>query len=236
MNSFEWVLYYSMAYLNSIICNIFWFTPFSSVSTDTNSSTQTACTSPGFDMLQQELIFFQCHFGYFISFIFVYMQWFLLDIKSHFNFVVQARVSVWWTTLWASCCLILSLLPKGDCFTLPMWPLLVAQMAKNLPAMQETWVQPLGKIPWRREWLLNSRILEWRVPWTEELLGPLSMGSQRVGQDWETDTSFSPHASLTLELAYREPLCPILVSRNSNLHLSWQFLFSCKTSLVQGSA
>ena len=112
MNSFEWVLYYSMAYLNSIICNIFWFTPFSSVSTDTNSSTQTACTSPGFDMLQQELIFFQCHFGYFISFIFVYMQWFLLDIKSHFNFVVQAWVSVWWTTLWASCCLILSLLPK----------------------------------------------------------------------------------------------------------------------------
>ena len=31
---------------------------------------------------------------------------------------------------------------------------LVAQMAKNLPAMWETWVQCLGKIdPLRREWL-----------------------------------------------------------------------------------
>ena len=30
---------------------------------------------------------------------------------------------------------------------------LVVQMAKNLPAMQETWVQSLvGKIPWRRKW------------------------------------------------------------------------------------
>ena len=30
---------------------------------------------------------------------------------------------------------------------------LVAQMVKNLPAMQETWFDPwVGKIPWRREW------------------------------------------------------------------------------------
>ena len=29
------------------------------------------------------------------------------------------------------------------------WASLVAQMVKNLPAMQETWV---GKIPWRRAW------------------------------------------------------------------------------------
>ena len=29
---------------------------------------------------------------------------------------------------------------------------LVAQMVKNLPAMQETLVQSLGLIPWRREW------------------------------------------------------------------------------------
>ena len=30
------------------------------------------------------------------------------------------------------------------------WASLVAQLVKNLPEMQETWV---GKIPWRREWL-----------------------------------------------------------------------------------
>ena len=34
------------------------------------------------------------------------------------------------------------------------WASLVDQMVKNLPAMQETWVQSwVGKIPWRREWL-----------------------------------------------------------------------------------
>ena len=33
------------------------------------------------------------------------------------------------------------------------WASLVAQLAKTLPAMQETWV---GKIPWRREWLPTS--------------------------------------------------------------------------------
>ena len=36
------------------------------------------------------------------------------------------------------------------------WASLVAQLAKTLPAMQETWV---GKIPWRREWLPTSIFL-----------------------------------------------------------------------------
>ena len=37
-----------------------------------------------------------------------------------------------------------------------IWASLVAQMVKNLPAMQETWMRSLGgisgKMPWRREW------------------------------------------------------------------------------------
>ena len=36
---------------------------------------------------------------------------------------------------------------------LNIWDSLVARMVKNLPAMQETWVQSLGReIPWRREY------------------------------------------------------------------------------------
>ena len=36
----------------------------------------------------------------------------------------------------------------------------VAQMVKNLPAMQETWVQSLGQEdPWRREWQLTPVFL-----------------------------------------------------------------------------
>ena len=31
---------------------------------------------------------------------------------------------------------------------------MAAQLVKNLPAVQETWVDPwVGKMPWRREWL-----------------------------------------------------------------------------------
>ena len=38
---------------------------------------------------------------------------------------------------------------------------LVVQLVKNLPAMQETWVQcpGIGKIPWRRKWLLTPVFL-----------------------------------------------------------------------------
>ena len=35
------------------------------------------------------------------------------------------------------------------------WACLVAQLVKNLPAVQETWV---GKIPWRREWLPSTPV------------------------------------------------------------------------------
>ena len=55
---------------------------------------------------------------------------------------------------------------------------LVAQTIKNLPAMQEAWVQSLGqKDPLEKEMATHSSILAWRVPWTEEPDGLQSMGS-----------------------------------------------------------
>ena len=46
---------------------------------------------------------------------------------------------------------------------------LVAQLVKNLPAMQETWVQFLGwEDPLEKEMATHSTILAWRIPWTEE--------------------------------------------------------------------
>ena len=45
----------------------------------------------------------------------------------------------------------------------------MAQMVKNLPAMQETGVQSLGQQdPLEKGIAAHSRILTWRVPWTEE--------------------------------------------------------------------
>ena len=44
-----------------------------------------------------------------------------------------------------------------------------AQMVKNLPAMQETWVQSLGwEGPLEKAVAIHSSILAWRIPWTEE--------------------------------------------------------------------
>ena len=56
---------------------------------------------------------------------------------------------------------------------------LVAQMVKNLPAMQETQVQSLGQEnPLEKGMATHSRILAWRIPWIEENGALQSMGSQ----------------------------------------------------------
>ena len=60
----------------------------------------------------------------------------------------------------------------------------MAQMVKNLPAMQETpfrslyWEDPLGE-----EMAIHSSILDQRIPWTEELGRLQPTESQRVGHD-----------------------------------------------------
>ena len=54
---------------------------------------------------------------------------------------------------------------------------LVAQMVKNLPAMQETWVRSLGwEDPLEKGMATHSSILAWEVPRTKEPLGLQSTG------------------------------------------------------------
>ena len=59
------------------------------------------------------------------------------------------------------------------------WASLVAQLVKNLPVEQDTWVRSLG---WEdlleKGKATHSSILAWRIPWTVQ-----SMGLQRVRQD-----------------------------------------------------
>ena len=60
----------------------------------------------------------------------------------------------------------------------------MAQTVKNLPAVQEIWVQPLDREdPLEKGIAPHSSILAWRIPWTEEPGGLQSMGLQRVRQD-----------------------------------------------------
>ena len=60
----------------------------------------------------------------------------------------------------------------------------MAQIVKNLPALQETWVRFLGgEDLLEKEMATHSSILAWRIPWTEEPGRLQSTGLQRVRQD-----------------------------------------------------
>ena len=60
----------------------------------------------------------------------------------------------------------------------------VVQLVKNLPAVQETRVQSLGREdPLEKGMATHSSILAWRIPWTEEPDRLQSTGSLRVGHD-----------------------------------------------------
>ena len=61
---------------------------------------------------------------------------------------------------------------------------LIAQMVKNLSAVQETRVQSLGREdPLEKEMTTHPTLLVWRIPWTEEAGKLQSKGLQRVGHD-----------------------------------------------------
>ena len=64
----------------------------------------------------------------------------------------------------------------------------MTQTVKNLPAMQETWVQsPGGEDPLEKGMATHSNILAWKIPWTGEP-GRLPVhGVARVGHDLVTN-------------------------------------------------
>ena len=67
----------------------------------------------------------------------------------------------------------------------------MVKIVKNPSSMQETWVQSLDQEdPLKNGMATYSSILAYGIPWTEEPGGLQSMGSQRVGHDWEINTLF----------------------------------------------
>ena len=80
------------------------------------------------------------------------------------------------------------------------WASIVAQTVKYLPAIQETWVWSLGwEDPLEKEMATHLSILAWRIPWTEEPGGLQSMGLQRAGHDWATNTH-TPESWISLKI------------------------------------
>ena len=75
----------------------------------------------------------------------------------------------------------------------------LAQLVKNLPAMQETWVRSLG---WEdrleKGKATHGSVLAWRIPWTEAPGGLQSVGLQRLKRDTVTESSFLLPPSFSL--------------------------------------
>ena len=92
---------------------------------------------------------------------------------------------------------------------------LVAQMAKNMLAMQDTWVSSLGQEdPLEKGMATHSSILAWRIPWTEKTGGLHSMGLQ----SWTRLRDEHFHFSMG--------------SRKSEKHLAHVDLFLCLKARV----
>ena len=73
---------------------------------------------------------------------------------------------------------------KSITFNVPLRESLQAQMVENLTAVQETWVQPLGREdPLEKGMATHSSLLAWRIPGTEQPGRLQSIRSQRVGHN-----------------------------------------------------
>ena len=69
----------------------------------------------------------------------------------------------------------------------------MAQLVKNLPTMQETQVQSMGREdPLKNEMATHFNTLVWEIPWTEESGGLPTLGMQ------ESDTTKPPPPQLIL--------------------------------------
>ena len=58
----------------------------------------------------------------------------------------------------------------------------MVQLVKNLPTMQETWVQSLGQEdPLEQEMATHCSMLAWEIPWTERAWCAMVLG---VAKSW----------------------------------------------------
>ena len=87
-------------------------------------------------------------------------------------------------------------LAGGFFTTVPPGKALAAQMVKNLPAMQETWVLSLAQEdPLEEEMGIHSTILAWEIPWTEEPDGL----QYRITNSWTRNEWLSMHTCIVTQ-------------------------------------
>ena len=112
---------------------------------------------------------------------------------------------------------------------------MVAQMVKNLPAIQETWVRSLGwKDPLKKGMATRSSILAWKIPWMDEpgrlqSMGPIQGSNPRLLHlpHWLADSvplrqlrSIQvPHLLYPFQWTFRLLPCPGYGKSSQNEHL-----------------
>ena len=137
----------------------------------------------------------------------------------------------------------------GFSFSFVFWRAsLVAQMVKNLPAMQDTWV---GENAWRREWLPTPVFLPGESPWTEEPGGLQSIGSQSTyfNSFWNIFNCFMPpwhtviplhqnisfsHLNKLIETLIRKKkrnIDQVIIIMKSHIQCTVYYLFFCIISV-----
>ena len=111
----------------------------------------------------------------------------------------------------------------------PFWGSLVAQMIKKicLQCRRSRLIPEMGRFPRRRKWLPTSVSLPGEFPHGQRRLVDYiqSVGSQRVGHDWVTNTfchwaiaTKRNTCTSTLAVSHGAPFCLLLCFRNRNTH------------------
>ena len=102
---------------------------------------------------------------------------------------------------------------------------LVAQLVKNLPAMQVTWVRSLGQEdPLQKRMAAHSSILAWKIPWKEEPGGLYSpWGSQKVRHNLVTKPP-PPPPPWDLSAFSMQIFCKLKTSLESKAYLHFKKL------------
>ena len=109
----------------------------------------------------------------------------------------------------------------------------MAQMVKNLLAMQETQVPSLGWInPFEKGMTTHSSILAWRIPWTEEPGGLQSMGSQRVRHNLSTERTGTQLISIKAKI--KSLGSPLYLRSEGSITLCKGLLIQTFTNLKAG--
>ena len=93
------------------------------------------------------------------------------------------------------------------------------------------WIPGLGRSPGGRAWQPTPIFLPGKSPWTEEPGGLQSMGSQRVGQDWDWVTKHSTAPSRSTICTLPTYLDGVTISP----HIALAFLFLCVQNIFFAS-